>query len=182
MAPRNSEGRSSTQIREALVHVGELMRLPTKRPGAAENAAAAPAPRAESKPLELPSFTGGRVWLPVAAVFLAVVFSAVKFWPSAPPEVPEVMRGEWATTHPKYANSRIAFTANEVVLSTKGGTSTAYPIAEMSSIPHGDSTKYVINYKEGDGLTELRVAFVSTPKPRIVFARPEGLIWEQAGR
>ncbi len=182
MAPRNPEGRQSVQIREALSHVGELMRLPARRPSAATDAADAPAPRAESKPLELPSFSGGRVWLPVAAVSLAVLFSAIKFWPSAAPEVPEALRGEWATTHPKYVNNRIAFTESQVVLSTKGGTATAYPIAEMSSLAHGDSMKYVINYKEGDDLTELRVAFVSTPRPRLVFARPEGLIWEQAGR
>ncbi len=185
MARRDKEGRQSLQIREALSHVGELMRLPTRRPSApagSEEAGGAAAPRPESKPFVLPSIGGGRIWLPVVAASLAAVFAIVKFWPSTPPVVPETIRGEWATNHPKYVNNRIAFTDRQVVITNASGASTAYPIEAMTVIPHRDSTRYTFSYKEGSDLTEMRAVYVTKPKPRLVFARPEGLIWEQAGR
>ncbi len=163
-------------MREALAHVGELMRLPPKRPAA--TATAAPTPVS----FEMPSIGGRKLWLPVVAVSLAATFAVVKFWPRAALEVPIPLQREWATSHPKYAKSRIAFTERQVVLSANGGQATAYPIEDVTTTYRGDTTKIVLNYAEEGGMTELRVSLVTTPTPRLIFSRPDGLVWEPAAR
>ncbi len=173
---RASPDGQSLAMREALAHVGELMRLPPKRPAAA--AVAAPA----AATFELPSIGGRKLWLPVLAVSLAATFAAVKFWPRAALEVPTGLQREWATSHPKYAKSRIAFTERQVVLSANGGAATAHTIENIATTYRGDTTKIVLNYAEEGGLTELRVALVARPTPRLIFSRPDGLVWEPVAR
>ncbi len=176
--PRRSRGgRSTTEIREdqlraALSHVGELMQLPPKRP-----TVATPVVKA-AKAFTLTSNTGTRFWLPVIAASLAVGVAAFTFWPSAPPTVPKSLQREWATLHPKYAKSRIAFTATEVRLTAADGKTTAHPIQSIATSFKGDSMMIAINYEEAGALTELNAALVSVPTPKLVFARPQGLVWD----
>jgi len=178
---RSRGGRSTTEIREeelreALTHVGELMQLPPKRP-----TVAAPVVKA-AKAFTLSSTKGTRFWLPVIAVALVAIVGAITFWPSAPPTVPKALQREWATLHPKYARNRIAFTENQVLLTAATGRTTSHQIETIETTLKGDSMMILINYQDEGGLTELSAALVSVPTPKLVFARPQGLVWDAVVR
>lgn len=181
-APRRSKGqRSTTEIREdelrlALEHVGELMQLPPKRP-----TVATPVVKV-AKAFTLKSTKGTQFWLPIVAVVLAAGAAVVAFWPAAPPTVPKSLQREWATLHPKYARNRIAFTATEVRLTAANGQTTSHAIKSIATEFKGDSMMILINYQEEGGVTELNAALVSVPTPKLVFARPQGLVWDAVVR
>ncbi len=178
-AKKPGEVKELPEIREALTHVGELMRLPPKRPGAA---AAAAAMLAKAKQFHLNNPKATKVFLPTMAVIMAAIFAAVKLWPKPDLNVPASLQREWVTSHPKYAGNRIAFTSNQVLISIGSNPTTSHPIDAITTTFRGDSTKFVISYIDQGAPVDLEATVVTIPVPRLVFARPEGLVWEPAGK
>jgi hypothetical protein len=179
---RASKGATEEELREALTHVGELMQLPPKIPGVLEAEAKATKAAKAAKAFSLPSTKGTKFWLPIIAAVLAVGVAAATFWPAAPATVPKALQRDWATLNPKYMKNRIAFTDKEVLLTAASGTTTSHRIANIATELKGDSMMIVINYEDQGGLTELSAALVSVPTPKLVFARPQGLVWEAVVR
>lgn len=181
-APRAStakkvEVKEAPEIREALTHVGELMRLPPKRPGAAEAAAAM---LRKAKEFRLRA-QNPKILLPTLAVLTGLVFAVVKMWPQPDLMVPSSLQREWVTSHPKYAGNRIAFTSSQVLITiAQTGTTTSYPIDKITSQFRGDSTNVILSYIDQGAPVDLEASVVAIPTPRLIFARPEGLVWEPA--
>ncbi|MFN0098270.1 MAG: hypothetical protein ACKVS7_06310 [Gemmatimonadaceae bacterium] len=170
--------REAPEIREALTHVGELMRLPPKRPGAAEAAAAM---LRKAKEFRLRA-QNPKILLPTLAILSGIVFAMVKMWPQPELMVPSSLQREWVTSHPKYAGNRIAFTSTQVLITIGQGGTTSYPIDKITSQFRGDSTKVVLSYMDQGAPVDLEASVVAIPTPRLIFARPEGLVWEPAGK
>lgn len=181
-APRAStakkEVKEAPEIREALTHVGELMRLPPKRPGAAEAAAAM---LRKAKELRIRA-QNPKILLPTLAIMTAIVFATVKMWPEPDLMVPSSLQREWVTSHPKYAGNRIAFTSTQVLITIANGGTTSYPIERITSQYRGDSTKVTVSYIDQGAPVDLEASVVSIPTPRLIFARPEGLVWEPTSK
>lgn len=175
---KKSEVREAPEIREALTHVGELMRLPPKRPGAAEAAAAM---LRKAKEFRLRA-QNPKILLPTLAILSGIVFAMVKMWPQPELMVPSSLQREWVTSHPKYAGNRIAFTSTQVLITIGQGGTTSYPIDKITSQFRGDSTKVVLSYMDQGAPVDLEASVVAIPTPRLIFARPEGLVWEPAGK
>ncbi len=182
-APRTStakkaEVKEAPEIREALTHVGELMRLPPKRPGAAEAAAAM---LRKAKEFRLRA-QNPKILLPSLAILSGIVFAMVKMWPQPELMVPSSLQREWVTSHPKYAGNRIAFTSTQVLITIGQGGTTSYPIDKITSQFRGDSTKVILSYMDQGAPVDLEASVVAIPTPRLIFARPEGLVWEPVGK
>ncbi|MCE9603108.1 MAG: hypothetical protein K8S21_12965 [Gemmatimonadetes bacterium] len=177
-APRSSRRQRSTtetrqdELREALSHVGELMQLPPKRP-----TEAAPVIK-EAAAFRLPSTKGSKFWLPVIAGVMLAGVALFMLWPAAAPTVPLTLLGEWTTTNPKYAGNRIAISATDIRLTIADRNPTSHAIRGISTNATGDSLKVVINYQDEGGLTELNATLVTLPTRRLIFARPQGLVWD----
>ncbi|MCC7001127.1 MAG: hypothetical protein IT357_03135 [Gemmatimonadaceae bacterium] len=175
---KKAEVKEAPEIREALTHVGELMRLPPKRPGAAEAAAAM---LRKAKELRIRA-QNPKILLPTLAILTAIIFASVKMWPEPDLMVPSSLQREWVTSHPKYAGNRIAFTSTQVLITIGQGGTTSYPIDKITSQFRGDSTKVIVSYIDQGAPVDLEASVVSIPTPRLIFARPEGLVWEPTGK
>lgn len=175
---KKAEVKEAPEIREALTHVGELMRLPPKRPGAAEAAAAM---LRKAKELRIRA-QNPKILLPTLAILTAIIFATVKMWPEPALLVPSSMQREWVTSHPKYAANKIAFTSTQVLITIGSTGTTSFPIDKITTTFRGDSTKVLLSYMDQGAPVELEATVVTVPMPRLVFARPEGLIWEPAGQ
>jgi hypothetical protein len=175
---KKAEVKEAPEIREALTHVGELMRLPPKRPGAAEAAAAM---LRKAKELRIRA-QNPKILLPTLAILTAIIFATVKMWPAPDLMVPSSLQREWVTSHPKYAGNRIAFTSTQVLITIGQGGTTSYPIDKITSQFRGDSTKVILSYIDQGAPVDLEASVVAIPTPRLIFARPEGLVWEPAGK
>jgi hypothetical protein len=155
------------------------MRLPPKRPGAAEAAAAM---LRKAKELRIRA-QNPKILLPTLAILTAIIFATVKMWPEPDLMVPSSLQREWTTSHPKYAGNRIAFTSTQVLITmAKGGATTSYPIDKITTQFRGDSTKVIVSYIDQGAPVDLEASVVSIPTPRLIFARPEGLIWEPSAK
>jgi hypothetical protein len=175
---KKAEVKEAPEIREALTHVGELMRLPPKRPGAAEAAAAM---LRKAKALRIQA-QNPKILLPTLAILTAIIFATVKMWPEPALLVPSSLQREWVTSHPKYAGNRIAFTSTQVLITIAKGGTTSYPIDKITTQFRGDSTKVIVSYIDQGAPVDLEASVVSIPTPRLIFARPDGLIWEPTGK
>lgn len=164
----------SPEIRHTLEHIGELMRLPPKEPGAVADAAAA----APTKAAKAAGFNFKIPWLPIGAVVSVAIAGTVLLWPKTPTTVPEAMQREWKTDNPTFTGRRLAFTPTQVLI-TPGANqpSTAYVISGVVTERRPDTTRVVIKYMDNGGEVELSVAVPDAAPPRLVFARPAGLTW-----
>ncbi|MDH5235582.1 MAG: hypothetical protein OEW77_11535 [Gemmatimonadota bacterium] len=163
----------SPELRHTLEHIGELMRLPPKEPGAESASAPTPAkaPAKAGFSIQVP-------WLPILAGLSIVIAAVVTLWPTEPTAVPEAMQREWVTDNPSFTGRRLAFTATQVLI-TPGADqqSTAYLISSVTSERRPDTTRVLVKYIDNGGEVELQVAMPDAAPPRLVFARPQGLTW-----
>jgi hypothetical protein len=168
------------ELRAALNDVGMLMRLPPKEPTAEEIAAAAKA-AAPSAGIDLSAITS-RVslkFMPVLAVIVVIGASVWKFWPQAEVVVPEALVREWTCTHANFAGRRLAFTADSIFLAVQpGAPMIGYKITDLKQTRKADSTIVLVSYDDAGGIMELEASLSLLPAPRLVFRRPEGLVWE----
>lgn len=161
----------SPELRQTLEHIGELMRLPPKRPTAAVQAVPDAAPS--------PSIPLGKI--PVLPILAAVAIAAAAvfyFWPSAPAVVPPGLIREWSTDHQSYADRKIAFTSTAVLITAGANqAATVYPIEKITTEQRADSIRVVVTYTENGGPIELEVSLLEGTRPRLFFTRPAGLVW-----
>jgi len=173
--PNSPPPKRPSEIRDALVHVGELMQLPAKRP-----TAAVPAPVEEPTPVARQP-RGKVFWLPVTALGLAVLAGVVLLWPSgSTDQMPTALLGEWTTKFSGYADRSLAFTPAEVHIGTaRGAPRTAHAIKKVEVDQRGDTTMLLLTYDVEGGEVELEAGLLATSPARLVFLRPEGLVWER---
>lgn len=173
---RKSEKVNTEELRAALEDVGTLMRLPPKRPSAETPVKAQPAVERN------PSGAGPSIKLtalPIIAVVFVAIAGLVYFWPSAPVAVPADLQREWFSRHANYAGRRIQFTDDTLYMTVDPAKPPQpYRITAVKQIQKGDSTLLVVSYDDAGGIIELQAALHMQPAPRLVFARPEGLVWE----
>lgn len=179
---RASEKVNTEELRTALSDVGMLMRLPAKRP-TAELGAAAPPPR-ETREGKSGETSGPRRRigaLPVVAAVLVVIASTVYLWPKAPIEMPAGLKREWVSNQAAFSGRRLRFTADTVYMTIDpAAPPQAYAITALTQIQKRDATKLVVAYDDGGGPMEIEAELQLLPTPRLIFARPEGLVWEPA--
>ena len=161
----------SPEIRETLEHIGELMRLPPKRPTVATQAAEVPEAVKSNKMGKVPM-------LPVLAVIAIIAAGVVALWPKEPAAVPTALQREWRTDHADYGGRRIAFTSSAVLITAAANqAATVYPIVSVSAEQRADSVRVVVTYTENGGPVALEASLVDGAQPKLVFTRPSGLVW-----
>ncbi len=163
------ELQEAKEMREFLIAVGHFMDLPTKRPTRAT--------------LAIPAIVPKRVrllrWAPIAAGALVASVLAFVFWNQRPPTLPDALIGEWVTKSPRYADRALAFTPTEVVLGVQQGQRAHYRITRLETQSRADSVILVLSYEQNGEPTELHATLINGSLPRLVFSRPQGLVWER---
>ena len=172
-------------LNEFLSELGVVMQLPRSRTTAAqlvsEAKAAAEAEAASSRLAARGSRRGRRLLLPVLAALLASAVALVRFTSSpVQREIPPTLLGEWKTSHAKYRDRRLSFSANRVGIRFREGAMPAFHrVLSVETAGQGDSVSYLIGYQEDETPVRFRVSYRSTPRPAVILSNPADVVWER---
>ncbi len=159
-------------MREHLTELAELLDLTRKRPNRAArayNTAVAASAKWRAPLLAV---------LPKAIVTVGAIIVTMTFWPSPLPELPAELLGEWTTTNPDYQDRRLAFTPDAVLIgTTPDGVPLRYSITALKLRTRADTTTLELTYDVDGADAELHAALVGGSERKLVFARPQGLVW-----
>jgi len=93
---------------------------------------------------------------------------------------PTALLGEWTPVQPDDAGARLAFTASALTMASPAGDRSTHHIESLRATPESGGLRLELTYPSADGPVSFRATLRDEASiPRLVFAHPEGLVWER---
>jgi hypothetical protein len=159
-------------LNDFMSELGTIMRLPKKEGPVAAPVAVAAAPARHG-------WSARTMVLPAIAVLLAagVAWGRVAGTPALT-DLPRELQGEWKTSHPKYRDRQLSFTADRVGLALQEGRAPQlYPISALTMRTRADTTVLSITYVEEGAPVDFRVSLVRGARPMLWLSNPPDVVW-----